>query len=147
MSAMPLALPTIVDCCYDIYVVLTVMHLHAQACQMLQGRKRGQLEITEMITDMKSYKGSMAPFESPMAVAGCLVDMHWPRFASRPFQGHCDSCTVGDIPMSVTPDAADPEQAFMGRVQTPSCSRFKVSTVGAMAEIKSCLQLQPPEGL
>ncbi|KAL3153285.1 hypothetical protein ABBQ38_011631 [Trebouxia sp. C0009 RCD-2024] len=114
---------------------------------MLQGRKRGQLEITEMITDMKSYKGSMVPFESPMAVAGCLVDMHWPWFASRPFQGHCDNCTVGDISMSVTPDAADPEQAFsfMGKVYTPSRSRLKVCTEGAMAEIKSCLQLQPPE--
>lgn len=49
--------------------------------------------------------------------------------------------------LSITPHAADPERAFSFMVMTHSSNRnrFKPSTVGSMAQIKSYLLIQPPD--
>lgn len=49
----------------------------------------------------------------------------------------------------ITPHTADPVRAFsyLGQVHNPIANRFKVSTTGAMAEIKAWLQIWPTDDL
>ena len=113
---------------------------------MLQGRKREQLEITEVITDTKSHKGSMAPLDSPMAVTN-TVDFWGTRTGHGLPEGHLTGIETVCMIHDVCHTGLERALSFMDRVHPFRHPRFKVSSASAMAENKSYLQLQPPENL
>ena len=116
---------------------------------MLKARKYGQTDITLMLTDLKDYKNGTAPFDAPFH-EGDTVEVWWKRIAAGQPVGRSRTIVIlARMLACIVPHAADPERAFsfMGNVHTHQRNRFKVSTVGKMAEIKSYLQLCPPENM
>ncbi len=120
-----------------------------QAVEMLRARKRTSSEITIMLSDLVNYKNAVAPFDAPMQQTD-TVETWWKRVAaSQPPDCPKGIVIVARLVACVIAHAADPERAFsyMGSVHSWLRNRFNAATVGAMAEIKSFLQLCPPEEL
>ncbi|DBA96960.1 TPA: hypothetical protein ACH3X1_001286 [Trebouxia sp. C0004] len=120
-----------------------------EAVEMLRARKRSQNEITIMLSDFMDYKNAIPPFDAPMQQTD-TIETWWKRVAaSQPPDCPKGIVLVACLVACFIAHAADPERAFsfMGNVHSRLRNRFKATTVGAMAETKSYLQLCPPENL
>ncbi|DBB03978.1 TPA: hypothetical protein ACH3X1_013044 [Trebouxia sp. C0004] len=120
-----------------------------EAVEMLRARKRSQNEITIMLSDFMDYKNAIPPFDAPMQQTD-TIETWWKRVAaSQPPDCPKGIVLVACLVACFIAHAADPERAFsfMGNVHSRLRIRFKATTVGAVAETKSYLQLCPPENL
>lgn len=102
-----------------------------------------------LLSDFKDYKNGTKPFDGQFQ-EGDTVEVWWKRVAAdQPAGSQKGIVEVARMVACVVPHAADPERAFsfMGSVHTQQRNRFKVSTVSVMAEMKSYLELCPPEDL
>lgn len=116
---------------------------------MLRARKHSHTEITTMLSDLKDYKQALAPFDAAMQPTES-VETWWLRVAAaQPPDCPKGIVIVARLVACIIAHAADPDRgfSFMGDVHTALRNRFKVSTVGAMAEIRSYMQLRPPMNL
>ncbi|DBA79934.1 TPA: hypothetical protein ACH3X1_008143 [Trebouxia sp. C0004] len=103
-----------------------------------------------MLSDFMDSKNAIPPFDAPMQQTD-TIETWWKRVAaSQPPDCPKGIVLVACLVACFIAHAADPGRAFsfMGNVHSRLRNRFKATTVGAMAETKSYLQLScPPENL
>lgn len=111
---------------------------------MCTDREYGIAAIKVLWNDMEKYRSLEEPFSLELA-KGETPDMWWSRLGRQ--QPNRLIVKVARSILSITPHAADPERAFsfMGMTHSSIRNRFKASTVGSMAQIKSYLLIQPPD--
>ncbi len=111
---------------------------------MCTDREYGGTAIKGLWNDMEKYQSLAEPFNSELA-KGETPDMWWTRLGRQ--ETNRLLVKVARSILSITPHAADPERAFsfMGMTHSSIRNRFKPSTVGSMAQIKSYLLIRPPE--
>ncbi|KAL3141790.1 hypothetical protein ABBQ32_004464 [Trebouxia sp. C0010 RCD-2024] len=115
-----------------------------QAAELCADRGFGSTAIQVLWNDMDKYRSQQDPFSSVLAESD-TPDMWWTR-CSRQDPNQLLAKVARSV-LSITPHAADPERAFsfMGMTHSSICNRFKASTVGSMAQIKSYMLIRPPD--
>lgn len=123
---------------------IVIVFLYVQAAELCADRGFGSTAIKVLWNDMDKYRSQQDPFSSVLAESD-TPDMWWTR-CSRQDPNQLLAKVARSV-LSITPHAADPERAFsfMGMTHSSIRNRFKASTVGSMAQIKSYMLIRPPD--